>query len=307
MQIMVKRLSGIIVIMATCLLFALAWGGQVALADEGLPADGENTLTVSALSSQDEEFNADVTKADIVADVYKVAEAAPDASATSYTYSLIAPYGSGVLDNSRMNADAWNTLAEEAAKLVTSDMEHLTVDADGASALTLPDDGLYLLLPHGRSVTPAYGEGIVASLVAKGEAYEYAFLPSLMVAPMRETDAAGGDGAGTWVRDVAVVIKPSSSPIPPDNPDNPDKPDKPDKPDNPDEPDKPDTPTTPDKPSTPTKSTTPTKSVKTGDDTELFPFYVSMTVSGMLLVLIAFSAFRRRRLERADHAGRDDV
>lgn len=47
----------------------------------------------------------------------------------------------------------------------------------------------------------------------------------------------------------------------------------------------------------PTKTTTPPP-VKTGDETDLFPFYVIMTVSGLLLLVIAIMSVRNRKRER---------
>ena len=47
------------------------------------------------------------------------------------------------------------------------------------------------------------------------------------------------------------------------------------------------------------KSSTTTKSVPTGDDTNLFPFYVIMAVTGFALLLIAVSMIRRNGREKA--------
>lgn len=46
-----------------------------------------------------------------------------------------------------------------------------------------------------------------------------------------------------------------------------------------------------------TTTTTSNKNVKTGDSTDLFPFYVAMAVSGALLMAIAVGAVVRRRRE----------
>ena len=263
-----KCLSGIM--MAACLLVALASGTQIAMADGGLPPAGTNTLTVSATNSQDEAFVADVAKADVVVDVYQVAEAKPAANGAQYDYVLVAPFGSGTLDYSNMDADDWMALATEAAKVVTADTGHQTVAADGATPLTLPDDGLYLLLAHGKPMALAYGPNIADSLLAKGEVNQYYFLPTLVVAPTKEADADGvirPTSPGEWLRAIDVTIKPGYEPAP-----------------------------------TPPDKTTPPggKGVKTGDDAELLPYYVAMTVSGVLLVLIAIGAIRRRKAGRTD-------
>ena len=50
---------------------------------------------------------------------------------------------------------------------------------------------------------------------------------------------------------------------------------------------------------TPTPGT-PGKVVKTGDDTDLFPYYAAMAVSGLLFLALAIDSIRRRRKEQED-------
>ena len=60
-------------------------------------------------------------------------------------------------------------------------------------------------------------------------------------------------------------------------------------------------PTNPDKPTNPPTNTTVTRRniVRTGDETRLFPFYVAMFVSGLLLLALAVDSVRQRRKAKA--------
>ena len=271
-----KRLIGCL--MAACLLATFAWGGQVAFASGDFPPEGPDTLTIAATASTDETLKKDIANADVVVDVYKVADATPNDTYVKYDYALIAPFGEGAIDYSSMDATTWQKLADEAAKVVTASTPHQTVAADNISSLALPGDGLYLLMPHGRDVTPEYGEAIISTLTATGEIYEYFFLPSLIAAPTKEADASGtistAADAGDWLRAIAVALKPEykEKPTPPG-------------------------PTPPE----------PTPPVKTGDNTELLPYYIAMATSGVLLVSIALGILWRRRASKADGSGKGDA
>ena len=292
-QILSNRLGAIV--MAACLLVALAFTGQTAMADGGFPANGDNSLTVDASSSTSKKINADIDKANVVVDVYKVADATPDESSVRYDYTLVEPFDSKTFNPAKMDADAWNKLAAAAAKVVTADMEHLTVAADGVSALTLPDDGLYLLMPHGKDVKLEYGKDVIDTLVAPGELHEYTFTPSLVAVPGKKANANGdintAADAGDWERAVNVVIKPAyeSDPEDPDDDD--------------DENDEKKSKSSSSSTKSSSSSSSSSKTVQTGDYTDLLPFYLSMTVSGLLLALIAFGAIRRRLSRRTGDSG----
>ena len=57
---------------------------------------------------------------------------------------------------------------------------------------------------------------------------------------------------------------------------------------------------TPSPSSSPKPSSTTGKVVQTGDDTNLFPFYVAMAVSGLLFLALAIDSVRRRRKEQEE-------
>lgn len=56
------------------------------------------------------------------------------------------------------------------------------------------------------------------------------------------------------------------------------------------------------KSSNPNTGTSVGKVVQTGDDTNLFPFYVAMAVSGVLFLALAIDSVRRRRKEQEENA-----
>ena len=130
-----KRLIGCL--MAACLLATFAWGGQVAFASGDFPPEGPDTLTIAATASDDETLKKDIAKADVIVDVYKVADATPNDTYVKYDYTLIAPFGEGAIDYSSMDATTWQKLADEAAKVVTADTTHQTVAADSIIAVML--------------------------------------------------------------------------------------------------------------------------------------------------------------------------
>lgn len=272
--------------LAISLLFALVLGVSAAFAAEvgDYPEDGTNTLTVAPIGKVEEAIETDIAGADVIVDVYQIGIATPRDDVYAYDYKLVAPFDTlTFFDPDKATASSWIDLAEGSAKLVTADMQHLTVAADGITELDLPADGLYLVLPHGNDCAVAYGDDVIASLVATGKDYRYSFSPSIIAAPTKdapEGHSATTDGPGSWTRAISITIKPECKPIDnppsPPNPDNPDKPDEPDNPDNPDEPDK------------------PSDQVKTGDVLAIAPFAVAAAVSAIVLIALIVIFVRRR-------------
>ena len=80
MRKMKVRLSALTV--AFCAMLAFGLLGVVARADEGYTF----SLTVNATASTDESFVAEVKRADVVLDVYKLADAVYDAKFDTYSY-----------------------------------------------------------------------------------------------------------------------------------------------------------------------------------------------------------------------------
>lgn len=92
---------------------------------------------------------------------------------------------------------------------------------------------------------------------------------------------------------------PPGSPSDPLDPNSPKIPFTPDTPDNPDTPDTPDNPSTPDSPS-PSTPDSPGKLVRTGDSTNLLRHYITMLVSGIMVLILAVLSVRSRKKEAAE-------
>ena len=202
-------------ILAACVLVALAFGGVYALAAGEYPAPGTNTLKVTATSSSDAAFVEDIATADVVVDVYKIAEGEPDATYVKYNYTFIDSFKDlNVSDDP--TAEEWEAVAKQAATKVAAGTQKVgTVPADSITEFTLPDDGLYLLMPHGLAVTPAYGDDVLGSLAAYSASNGYVFTPSITAAPTKPADATGtirtDQAAGEWTRDIEVTLKPQQT------------------------------------------------------------------------------------------------
>ena len=266
---------------AFCALFSLALFAQVAL------AAGGNTLTVGIA---DESYLSDVTsKESLVADVYKVASAKYDELHDTYTYTMVGGFSSlqSKLDSALNGTGDWTTLCDasvEAAKSSTPAVQGHVIAGSGAGSISLADDGIYLVLAHGKSKP-------LGSTKTNGTKYNYSFQASLVALPTKydENGQMSGtirtdDAYGEWHNEASIILKWSMKPV-----------EKPDEPDEPDEPDK------PSKPSKPTTPTTPTKKVvRTGDEDHLFPFYVAMAVSGGLFVVLAAKSIREKRGSRSN-------
>jgi len=186
MQVVRKYLAAFA---AACLLAVLAFGGVSAQVARGA---GDNTLTVHAVA-ENSDYADDIAGADVVVDVYKVALAEPNSTYVTYDYTP-----TGVFKDLTIPADPdasdWQDLANRAAALVGPTAEG-TASAD--ETITGLDDGLYLVLAHGKGNT---------TLTAESDLYEYTFQPVLVAVPGTSTyntaDPAGWDG------NVTMSLKP---------------------------------------------------------------------------------------------------
>lgn len=217
MQIVSKRLGAIV--LGACLLVALAFGGFTAFAAVTWQGSGfSNSLTVEATNN--DTMKPDIDKANVEVDVYRVATAQKNGSYDVYDYTWEAPFGTGAIDISKLDNDGWQKLADDAAKEVgkastDSPIDHVTVDA-GAKLDTI-DNGLYLLMAHGKDAPVTYAEDGAAELHAYSEIYDYVFEPVLVAVPNKAADEQGkirtDASYGPWLTDVTVVLKPEKSPL----------------------------------------------------------------------------------------------
>lgn len=194
----ITRKSRNALIVAVCALITLAIGVVVAQAigEDGWvgPSElsGDNTLTVVA-AENDEDYTNDLAQANVVLDVYKLADTSGTLGYDDFKYTLTSNFTDlqDVLNGALVGdgSYSWQDLADQAAGKVTlhSGTAALGANADLADAsqgVSLPD-GLYLVLAHGADQREA--------LEADSKAYRYSFNPVVVALPTKEaTEANGG-------------------------------------------------------------------------------------------------------------------
>ncbi len=201
MQIAKKRLGA--VLLAVCLLAALAFGGIAAYAASA--GTGNNTLTVNATTNPED----DIASAGVTVDVYKIASATASGSTYEYTFD-VAPFtelGKSYAPAS-MTGAKWQDLADQAAEML-GDAKPMASAVPAGEAITGLEDGLYLVVA-GKAHTALY---------------EYTFNPTIVTLPTKEPlkDDAGNpildeDGFpiiatsqeyGDWITTASITLKSS--------------------------------------------------------------------------------------------------
>ena len=208
-------------------------GPQVLPGDEAVLFPGECSLTVYPASSSATEMLADLATANVVIDVYRVADGIADPVFDTYSYRLTEAFASLTIDEP-MNSEKWTALAQQAAALVrdSDDIEPVTTGSAGAENV-IPEEGsltagLYLLLAHSAEFTETdeifsvakadeedEGEDAEESIVtlAQSDMYLYSFAPQLVSLPGKG-DLDGATVTNTadnvdWQEHVTVYLKPS--------------------------------------------------------------------------------------------------
>lgn len=263
-----KRFLGVLAA-AFCALFSMMLCAQVAL------AEGGNSLTVGIA---DESYLSDVTSKDVlVADVYKVASAEYDADYDTYNYAMIDGFAGlqSELEAALNGTGDWTTLCNStvaAAQNATPVVQGHVIAGAGAGSISLADDGIYLVLTHGKNEP-------LGSNIIHGTTNDYTFQASLVAMPTKydkngqmSGEIRTDESYGEWHNEATIILKWSMQPT-----------------------GKPDDPGKPDKPETPTK-----KVVRTGDEDHLFPFYVAMGVSGALLAVLVVKSIREKRNSQSE-------
>ena len=215
----------------------------------------EPTLTVSFRESA---YLDSLTKAELGADLYLLAEAVERPGEEAYDFRLIEPYTNLDLPLGDPEAD-WEAVAEDAISPALSDGTPLVAGAPVGTPINQTDEGeplplgIYLMLIRGKEPASYLenspdGEGKVT--VAYSGEDKFLFAPELITLPAR---ASSGD----MIFELTVYPKFERSDITPE-------------------------------PSEPV--------VRTGDDTpSLAPLYITMGTSGLLLLILLVSALIRRR------------
>ena len=200
------------------------------------------TLTVSPGSV---DLAEDLAQANVVIDLYRVADAIPVSGVDTYDWQMTAPFQSITIEKG-IDSDGWKSAAQSAAEIVLGKAPENETDWDpsetvakipaelvySGKAANAPIDvkaGLYLIIAHGSDVknyaavsasgsTAANaGDGSTAAAagtvtVANSETYAYQFSPELISIPTKDADEAGvinTANSGNWIYDPAVTLKPS--------------------------------------------------------------------------------------------------
>lgn len=197
--------------LVVCLMVALLGGSAVAwAADSGT---GGNSLTAHAIdpSSKDKDMVSDIATANVQVDVYQVATY--DASTDKYTVDGT-QFKDSDLSSYLEKAQADSSKAEEYLKSFSDRAADIVFKVNGIKsvksnvpvdeALTGLDNGIFLVIPHGKGVTPKSKD----QMTAKGKKYSYKYLAS--VVPLK---------SGTDQESVTINLKPEKTKTPtPENP-----------------------------------------------------------------------------------------
>jgi hypothetical protein len=183
------------------------------------------TLTVDATGSFEDAANANV-----VIDLYKVADAVEVPSYDTYAYSPVAPYttlqtadGVTLEDTDQLTNADYQELAQQAAQLTLNSGMSVAKAVNGGEAGTSLGDldaGLYLLIARGAdiedyvtTVTDEAGDTQIATIAHSSE-YVYTYAPELITLPSKAADENGvvnTSNPGEWIYDLTVTLKPEQS------------------------------------------------------------------------------------------------
>lgn len=217
MQLVRNRLGTMA--LAACLLVALAFGGATALAaGNWWPTGNTNTLTVYPTNS--EEFKSDIAEADVVLSYYKVADAVANDADEAFTYNLTEEFAdSGLVIPTDPSGSDWQDFADAAAGFVSLPGDK-TKAVEGAESVDIDglEDGLWLVLAHGASVTDDYK--------AYSKYFEYAFQPTVVALPGKDVVAPDSEpwnergqagkpttDYGAWKTAITIKMKTERKPL----------------------------------------------------------------------------------------------
>lgn len=170
------------------------------------------TLTVSPGSA---DLADDLAGADVVIDLYKVADAVADSAYDTYSYNFLDGYTGLTVSDKPDNAE-WKRLSREAAQVA---LNGRTPEVNGAGVnerIPVPGCGLYLVVARGRNITDykttaADEDGTEGpATIAHSQQYTYTFAPSLVSLPGKEAEdgVINTAGAGDWLYDLSITLKP---------------------------------------------------------------------------------------------------
>ncbi len=207
------KLKKAIILPAIMLAAALLFAGAGTAKAETLDLKKTISLKVNPGPASMTELTAD----NVTVAVYKVADAKEDgAGGIAFTASSGVTFSKPVDTYEAMQAldnAAWQTLAQDAAKVVLGESSPIKAEAD----MTKLSSGLYLVVAYGTSsglVTGTDANGNLTTSAVIGD-YTYSWLPSLVALPTTVAEM-GPDGetpntsTGDWQYSITATLKPSA-------------------------------------------------------------------------------------------------
>ncbi len=203
------------VLMAVLLAMGLAGQIWAAAADDTLDLNRDCILKVNPCDSKaqgNEDMAKDLSEADIVIDLYKVADWRIEG--TLYGFTRVDPFDLDISQN--ITNEGWAEMAQKAAEtalLPEARKPDMSVDS-GVNATLKP--GVYLLVAHKRgdadfvkTIKDKEGNSRIVTQVEAGTSV-YTFNPELVALPSKTPGESGINTAnpGEWLYDLEVNLKP---------------------------------------------------------------------------------------------------
>lgn len=186
-------------------------------------------VSVTADTTTDAIMAADMAKADIVMDIYKIASAVEVSGFDTYTFKAESAFSTLDVVNGDLKAEDWDAMAADAAALIFRDgaaepvVNPVVKGANLSEGSGNMEAGMYLILARGRDLTAVadYAKQDKTSgkwkTIAKSARYEYSFDPILLALPSRSTgetyvneaDASNmtSNNDITWQQNVKILLK----------------------------------------------------------------------------------------------------
>ena len=204
--------------LAACMFLGLS-GGTVENA-RAVDLDQECSLTVSPGTIED------LANAEVVLDLYKVANAVQVPGYDTYAYEAVAPFEAldGTLaDTQSLTNEVYQGLAQQAAEITLNSGMSVAKAVDGAKTDEKIEGlaaGLYLVIARGPEI-PDYVVSVESEeetekigTIAWSDEFVYTFLPELITLPGKAADADGVVNTANpteWLYDAAATLKPSQA------------------------------------------------------------------------------------------------
>ena len=180
------------------------------------------SLTVGSSSSTDKDFIEDIAKANVLMDIYLVADAVEKKGYEGYVFDVKDTYANTVTIPDNVDTKTWSDLAKVAAGVVENAYKagnaiapDKTIKA-GETATNL-SAGLYLVIARGDGITDYFEEktdeqgNTGTYTVATTDVYKYFFAPEFVALPTKEPDENGeikSSNPTPWLYTAQVFMKP---------------------------------------------------------------------------------------------------